>query len=196
MAYKVYSTFSARRFHCDLMDAYANGYLSQSMPGLTAAIFMEDEAFTPILQDVIRQSALPLRAIETVFAPDSTGFSTSRLVRWYDEKYGTMRSGREWVKAHAICGVKTNIVTDVRILDKDANDCPQFKPLVETTAENFTVKEVAADKAYLSHENSGRMSKRRFGGTLPTSHSRVNSVPRRTWIALGEDVSLLPVPPR
>lgn len=36
---------------------------------------------------------------------------------------------------------------------KGAGDCPQFKPLVEKTAENFTVKEVPADKAYLSHDN-------------------------------------------
>src|SRR5205807_1399479 len=86
------------------------------------------------------------------FAPDSSGFSTSRFIRWYDEKYGT-QSGRAWVKAHAICGVKTNIVTAVEILDMNAADCPQFKPLVEQTAANFDVKEVPADKAYLSHEN-------------------------------------------
>src|SRR5207245_8930146 len=30
---------------------------------------------------------------------------------------------------------------------------PEFKPLVETTAEGFTVDEVSADKAYLSAEN-------------------------------------------
>src|SRR5205807_5165379 len=85
--------------------------------------------------------------------PDSTRFSTCRFIRWFDEKYGVERSGHDWVKAHAICGVKTNIVTAVEILDRDANDCPQFKPLVETTARNFTVKSVAADKAYLSHDN-------------------------------------------
>ena len=50
-------------------------------------------------------------------------------------------------------GVKTNIVTAVEILDRDAADSPQFKPLVEATAKNFTVKEVPADKAYLSHDN-------------------------------------------
>ncbi len=38
-----------------------------------------------------------------------------------------------------------------------------FKPLVEQTAENFTVKEVAADKAYLSHDNLALVEK--FGGT-------------------------------
>jgi transposase len=49
--------------------------------------------------------------------------------------------------------VKTNVVTAVRILDKDANDCPQFAPLVKETATTFTIGEVSADKAYLSVEN-------------------------------------------
>lgn len=153
MAYKVYSTFSARRFSRDLADAHERGYLTKIIPGLKVQQFLEDPDMTPILQRLIVQSSLPLATVETVFAPDSTGFSTSRFVRWYDEKYGAERSGRDWVKAHAICGVKTNVVTAVIILDRDAADCPQFKPLVEATAENFKVEEVVADKAYLSHEN-------------------------------------------
>lgn len=98
-------------------------------------------------------SRTPLRAVETTFAPDSSGFSTSRFVRWYDEKYGVERSGKEWVKAHIMTGVKTNVVTAVEIHDKNAGDCPQFAPLLGTTAQNFAVKEVAADKAYLSTAN-------------------------------------------
>ena len=92
---------------------------------------------------------MPLKAVETVFAPDSSGFSTSRFVRCYEEKYGTERSGHDWVKAHAIIGTKTNIVTAVEIADRDANDSPFFKPLVERTAQNFTVK----DLGELSPEN-------------------------------------------
>jgi transposase len=153
MAFKVYSTFSTRRFACDLQDAHERGYLARPMHYNVVCNSFEDVAFTPMLKDLIVQSSLPLRTVETTFAPDSTGFSTSRFVRWYDEKYGVHRSGHDWVKAHAICGVKTNIVTAVEILDRDAGDSPQFKPLVEKTAENFAVKEVTADKAYLSREN-------------------------------------------
>ena len=51
------------------------------------------------------------------------------------------------------CGEKTNIVTAVRILDKDAADSPQFVPLVKETAKTFTIDEVSADKAYGSVEN-------------------------------------------
>ncbi len=115
--------------------------------------FMESPLLTPVLQELVTRSALPLRAIESTFAPDSTGFSTSRFIRWYDEKYGGTRSGRDWCKAHCMAGVRTHVITAVEILDRDAADCPQFKPLVEKTAQHFDVKEIPADKAYLSHEN-------------------------------------------
>ncbi len=152
-AYKVYSGFSSRRFACDLKDAFDKGYLTQLMHSVRICAYFENPLLTPTLQSLIVQSSLPLKSVETVFAPDSTGFSTCRFIRWFDEKYGTMRSGHDWVKAHAICGVKTNVVTAVEILDRDANDCPQFRPLVETTAKNFKIGEVTADKAYLSHDN-------------------------------------------
>ena len=48
--------------------------------------------------------------------------------------------------------VKTNIVTAVRILDKDAADAPQFAPLVKETCRHFEIGEVSADKAYASLE--------------------------------------------
>ena len=49
--------------------------------------------------------------------------------------------------------MKTHVVTAVEILDRDAADSPQFKPLVKATAQNFTIGEVSADKAYLAAEN-------------------------------------------
>ena len=151
--YKVYSTFSGRRFGSDLWDAIQKGLMSTTMHPNKLCVFMENEELTPILHRLIVQSSLPLRAVETTFAPDSTGFSTSRFVRWFDEKYGVTRSGKDWVKAHVMTGVKTNIVTAVEIAGREANDSPMFKPLVEKTAESFAVKEVPADKAYLSREN-------------------------------------------
>lgn len=180
-AFKVYSTFSARRFGCDLRDALAKGYMSSSMHPNKLCTFLDDEELTPILNSLIMQSSLPLRAVETVFAPDSTGFSTSRFVRWHDEKYGAERSGRDWVKAHVMCGVKTNIVTAVEVLDRNAGDSPQFKPLVEATARNFTVKEVPADKAYLSRENLDLLH--RMGGTayVPFKSNSVSGEAGSLW---------------
>jgi transposase len=154
MAFKVYSTFSSRRFDCDLKDAHARGYLSRPVPGPKVCAFFENPRYFDGLAGLITRSSLPLRIVETDFAVDSSGFSTSRFVRWYDEKHGVERSGKEWVKAHLICGVKTNVVTAVRILDKNAADCPQFVPLLQATAgSGFRVEEASADKAYASVEN-------------------------------------------
>ena len=114
---------------------------------------LENDALTPILHRLIQLSSLPMRSVETTFAPDSSGLCTSRFIRYYDVKYGVTREEAEWVKVHLMTGVRTNIVTAVVILDKYAADCPQFKPLVEKTAEGFTIKELPADKAYLSNDN-------------------------------------------
>jgi transposase len=95
----------------------------------------------------------PLRSIESDFAVDSSGLSTSRWVRWYDHKYGVERQGHDWVKVHIASGVKTNVVTAAAIYGRDTNDCPILPELVRETANTFTLKEVSADKGYLSVEN-------------------------------------------
>jgi transposase len=151
--YKVYSTFSSRRFGSYLAEAFDMGFVSRDMHPNKINTYMENPELFPILRELITVTSLPLKSVENAFAPDSTGFSTSRFVRWYDEKYGVHRSSHDWVKVHAMCGVKTNIITVVEIHDRDAGDSPQFKPLVEATARNFKIEEVAADKAYLSREN-------------------------------------------
>jgi transposase len=161
--FKVYSMLSGRRFCTDLNEAYEKAFLTRQINGMMAWQWMENPLLTTALHQLIVISAMPLRAVETTFAPDSTGFSASRFVKWIDEKYGKERSGRDWVKAHVMVGTKTHVVTAVEILDRDAADCPQFKALVEKTAENFGVKQVVADKAYLSHENLELVHK--MGGT-------------------------------
>ncbi len=151
--FKVYCTFSSRRFACDLNDAVGKGYMTRAMHPNKVNTHMERADLMPVLKWLVEQSSLPLKAVETVFAPDSSGFSCSRFVRWFDEKYGVHRSGHDWVKVHLMAGVKTHIITAVEILDRDANDSPLLPGMLNTTAKNFTVKEVPADKGYSSIEN-------------------------------------------
>jgi hypothetical protein len=153
MTYKVYCGLSSRRFSTDLLEAHEKGFVSKPIPGAKVTAFFEDPYFTPILKELIGYSARPLRSVETAFAIDSSGFSTSRYERWYDHKYGVTRTKCLWVKTHIASGVKTNVVTAVRILDKDAADCPQFVPLLKETRQHFEIGEVSADAAYLSLEN-------------------------------------------
>jgi transposase len=174
-AFKVFSTFSGRRFMSDLREASDRGYISAVPNKSTVMDFIESEDMTPYLYQLIERAALPLRSVETTFAPDSSGFSTSRFVRWYDEKWGKERSGRAWVKAHVMTGTKTNVVTTAIVDDPDANDCPMFRPMLERTlAGGFDVQEVCADKAYLSKENLELAAKHGAAAFIPF---KVNSVP-------------------
>jgi transposase len=153
VCYKVYSTLSHRRFACDLQDAHEDGYMTRPVHYNKVTKFFENPNLTPHLLALIGQSSGPLATIETAFAVDSSGFSTSKFVRWFDEKYGVERSGHDWVKVHLACGVKTHVVTAAAIYERDAADCPILPELVKGTAQRFAIREVSADKAYLSAEN-------------------------------------------
>lgn len=170
--FKVYATISTRRFQCDLEDAWKKGYMSRLTNSICISKYLESDALTPVLKSLVEQSALPLRSIETVFAPDSTGFSCSRFVRWFDEKYGLTRSGHDWCKAHAMVGTKTHCITALEIHERDTNDYTQFGPMLETTARNFKIGEVCADKAYLGQSNLEAVEK--YGG-VPYIPFKVNS---------------------
>jgi transposase len=161
---KVYSLFSARRFMGEIEEAVRRGHIAKAMHFNSVLNALRNPALTPILKRLIHLSSLPMRAVETTFAPDSTGFCTSRFVRWFDVKYGVTREKAEWVKVHLMVGVKTNVVTAVEILDKDAADSPQLPKLVQTTAQTFKIGEVDADKAYTAVDNFEAVAA--HGGTL------------------------------
>ncbi len=153
MAMKVYCGLSSRRFSCDLLEAHEKGHIGKPISGAKVVAFFDNPAYTPILAELVAKSAAPLAVVESDFAVDSTGFGSSRYERWFDEKYGVTKQKSVWVKAHVAIGVKTNVITAVRILEKWSPDSPQFIPLLQKTAETFAVREVSGDKAYASNEN-------------------------------------------
>src|ERR1700722_9382080 len=116
--FKIYSTVSGRRFMTDLREACADGYISRAPHFNSIFNYLEDPNLTHLLRQLIIETNLPLKAIETDFAVDSSGFTTSRYIRWVDYRYNnaSLRKGHSWVKVHLMCGVRTNIVTSVEIL--------------------------------------------------------------------------------
>jgi len=129
--YKTYTMVSGRRFASDLRGALAKGYISKLLSYNSIFDYFQMESLTPYLRQLIEQSALPLQSIEEKFAVDSSGFSTSSYVRWFDVKYGNNEDWHDWVKMHLICGVKTHVVASVEITRALKHDSPYFKPLVE-----------------------------------------------------------------
>ncbi len=106
---------SARRFASDMRDALAKGYVSK-MPSFNSIFdYLQMESLTPYLKHLIAESALPLNQSRRTFAVDSSGFSTTNFVRWFDVKYGGNEDWHDWMKMHLMCGVKTHIVTSVEM---------------------------------------------------------------------------------
>ncbi len=127
--------------------------------------YLEREDMAPLLKTLVQEAALPLKAIETTFAIDSTGFATNTYSRWLDEKYGGEKKCQRWVKAHAQVGTVTNVITAIEVTESNVGDAPMLAPLLKSTvAAGFDVREVSADKAYLSKD-------------LPTAIEAAHAVP-------------------
>ena len=173
---KIYSTVSGRRFSTDLREAKARGYLAKLPHYNSVFRYLESEALTPYLYELIALSAQPLTSVEEDFAVDNSGFSTGQFMRWLDVKYGKEEDRRMWLKLHLTCGVKTNIVTAVQVSDGYAHDYPFFKGLIDRTVEaGFKMKEVSADKGYLGADN---MLATLRHGAIPYIPFKTNSVPQ------------------
>lgn len=150
---KVYSQLSSRRAYSLYGKAKDRGDIRKAPSYNVVNILLNREDITPILQKLLTISALPLKSVETTFAPDSSGFRTSQFGQYYVEKYGVMKK-HKWVKAHILVGTKTNVIVSARITDGEANDCPQFVPMVSEAHDNgFDIKEIPADMGYVDRKN-------------------------------------------
>jgi transposase len=149
--YRIYTNMSGRRFDSFLRDTQDKGLIDNAGCYNSGFNYLDNPNLTPVLKGLIEQSARSLKSVETQFAVDSSGFSTSVYNRWIDYKYGKERKEAVWIKAHLMCGVKTHIVTSVEI--SPSGDAPQLPGLVANTAKNFQIKDVSADRAYSSKQN-------------------------------------------
>lgn len=153
--YKVYSTFSLRRFHTDLNEAHIKGFLLRSPHYKSISRYFGMELLTPYLKMMIEESSLPLVEIEKHFAVDASGLSTSQGFTWLHAKYTEPRliNKKDWLKIHICCGVKTNIISAVEVTERHEADSNYFESLVVDTVKNFEMEEISADKGYLSKAN-------------------------------------------
>ncbi|MBA3631597.1 MAG: transposase [Acidobacteria bacterium] len=153
--FKVYSTFSGRRFITDLNEAQKKNYISK-VPNYNSIFnYFGMELLTPHLQMLIEESSLPLSALEKTFSIDASGLSTTGFFTWLHAKHTEPRliEKQDWLKIHCCVGNLTNVVTAVEVTEKHEHDTNQFESLVEQTVTNFEMSEVSADAAYLSKVN-------------------------------------------
>jgi transposase len=177
-----YSGFSSRRCISDVKIAHERK-LIEKVPHFNSILnYFADPNTTPLIKKLITLTALPLRNVEKDFAVDSSGFSTSLFDRWVNYRTQKVSKKRHWKKCHITVGVRSNIITAVKITQGNTSDCPEFINLVRETRGFFNVEEVSADKAYLSRANLDAVSEM---GAIPYIPFKSNSVKKSkgspTW---------------
>lgn len=150
---QAYNIKSSRRCVADLRIAKRLGFVEKAPHSNTVLKCLKDPNLIHYLKHLINVSGLPLQQVETDFAVDSSGFSTSMFDRWFDVRLGKKSHWRRFKKVHLTCGVRTNIITAANITGGYCGDGPQFKDLILETNRIYNIKEVSADKAYSSREN-------------------------------------------
>ncbi len=113
--YKVYVGFSSRRFTSDLRGAFVDGFINSTPHFNSVSNYLAKPELADTLKALVTASSLPLKSVEADFAVDSSGFSTSRFVRWFNKKYGRETDNREWVKVHLMCGVWPDPLNSVQL---------------------------------------------------------------------------------
>lgn len=161
---KVYTTMSGRRATGDIRSCEEKGHIEHAPHYNTVLSYLARPDLTPLLKTLVEESASPLKAMESAFAVDATGFTTSTFHRWYDHRYGKQASTRKWIKVHAMCGTRTNVITSVEVTEGNHNDCPELPTLLDRTTQRFNVERVSADLGYLSNKN---MEAIEAAGALP-----------------------------
>lgn len=159
---KEYLNTSSRRVQSDLKLFSEAGFIDSEIPFNTLLDHLERRELRDVLRELIEISSLPLRQIERDFAIDATGFGTSRYETFFHYKHKKDVKWREFRKCHAVCGVKTNIITAVDITEGKTHDNTRFVPLAKDTARNFIIRDFCADKGYLASQNFKLIKE--FGG--------------------------------
>jgi transposase len=154
MTMKVYTGMSGRRADTDIRECEGKGLVAKAPSYNSVFRYMERADLTPLLRTLVHEAATPLRAVETAFAIDSTGFATNTYARWFDEKFGGEKKCQRWIKLHAQVGTATHVIASVEATESTVGDVVMLAPLLASSVERgFDVRELSADKAYLSNEN-------------------------------------------
>jgi len=181
---KIYLDFSSRRTEGDIKLAYNLGYIDHVPHFNTVLNYLNNPKLKPYLTKLIQLSALPLKDFEKTFTVDATGFSTSMYSRWLNIRAShkmKVINIRKYMKCHIMSGSITNIITHVEVTHQNVHDAKMFPDLVDITAENFDMREVCADKAYMSRKNFEIVANH---GGIPYIPFKTNSISRAGRVAM------------
>lgn len=153
MAMKIYSNTSARRLISELELCRKREWIRSTPHFNTVLNYFSSKALTHKLKYLIRISSLPLSQLEKTFSIDSSGVQSNKYLPRWSTVRNDYSKHRLYKKIHCIVGNMSNIIADVIVTPGEKADSPYFKELLESTAKNFSISEILADKGYLSRDN-------------------------------------------
>jgi len=136
---KEYSQMSSRRAQHLYHEAMQRQQISCNPHFNVVTSTLNKKEVTPLLHKLVRLSAQPLASIDVDLAPDSSGFRCSTFGAYCEFAHGQKRR-HNWLKAHILSGIYTNIVVDIVITDEYGADSPQFKKLIRNAARYFDIR--------------------------------------------------------
>ena len=104
-------------------------------------------------------------------AGDSTGYSDSGFVRWYDVRTDSVKTKRGWVKLHSIIDIQTRVVLDYLVTASNVADIIGLRSMLarfEGGAGHFCL-----DSAYLARDVCSAISKM---GMVPRIKPKSNTI--------------------
>lgn len=146
--------------------------------------YMVKPEITPLLEELLTRTYLPLNKHDGIITTDATGFGTSIKEHWIDVKKRKASERKKFVKLCAISSAKFNATIVARIIPGKRHESPHFVPMVKRAA-SWCVKikgAFPADPGYLSRKNCEIIEK--VGGTpyiLPKKNSRSLSRGSTAW---------------
>ncbi len=163
---KVYNDFSTRRSNMDILLAHYMGIIGTRPSWNSVIDYFNNPEMPRHLTKAYKKIAALFVDIETCFAIDATGFSTNSQKIWRQSVYQKKdkvsgkvdyrfdnRLVKDFKKLHIISGYITNVITEARITKGSTHDVRCYDNLMKECAKVFNMKEVAADKAYLSRKS-------------------------------------------
>lgn len=180
--WKTYTMQSGRRSMGETEELTARGSLSKAPHYNSVYRYLGDPTMTPLLKKLLEFTAAPMKPYERELASDSSGFSTRVYRRWFDVRRG-FQTESDFVKAHITCGTRTHVIVSAEVMLGDeagSADAPHLLPMVASAvSRGFQVREVSADKAYLSVQNLHGLAAMGIEAFVPF---KVNSKPNGTSI--------------
>ncbi|HJJ38527.1 MAG TPA: hypothetical protein O0X42_00185, partial [Methanocorpusculum sp.] len=102
-------------------DIVRSGYVSAQWTTTAISMYASKPDLIPFLRFLVTYSAVAFRHHEHIFAVDSTGFRCTTRGDYYGDKHHKKKEN-DWVDAHALVGVNSNVAIAVKSAHKYKED--------------------------------------------------------------------------